>query len=147
MIDFKSELGSVIVDARSINSALADATQDLRLAIELNAKARRVADEAKANYEAIEAEWEAEAWAKDRSIPNGDGKTAKPTVDAIKAAIAAEKVKAQRQGVLAKPWAMLNAATYEAKDAAMALEQAEAQFSGVKYAANFVGEILRAMSS
>lgn len=147
MIDFKSELGSVIVDARSINSALADATMDLRMAIEANAKARRVLDEVRANYEAIEAEFDAEAWAKDRSVPNGDGKATKPTVDAIKAAVAAEKVKAQREGVLAKPFAMMNAATYEADDAATALRQAEVEFSGVKYAANFVGEILRAMSS
>ena len=113
------------------------------MAIEANAKAERTAKEAKANYEAIEAEFDAEAWAKDRSVPNGDGKPAKPTVDAIKMAVAAEKVKAQRTGVLAKPFAMMNAASYEAEDAATALKQAETQFSGVKHAADLVGNILR----
>ena len=143
MIDFKSELASIIVDARNLNGALDDATQDLRMAIEVDAKARRTAKEARANYEALEAEFDAEAWAKDRSVPNGDGKATKPLADAIKAMVAAEKVQAQRQGVLAKPWAMLNAATYEAEDAAMALKQAETQFSGVKHAADLVGNILR----
>ena len=147
MIDIKSELGSVIVDARNLNGALDDATQDLRMALEADAKARRTMKEAKANYDAIEAEWEAEAWAKDRSVTNGDGKAAKPTVDAIKTAVAAEKVKAQREGVLAKPWAMLSAATYEAEDAAMALKQAEVQFSGVKHASDLIGNILRVIGS
>ncbi len=147
MIDFKSELGSVIVDARNLNGALDDATQDLRMAIEADAKARRTLKETRANYEAIEAEFDAEAWAKDRSVINGDGKATKPLADAIKATVAAEKVKAQREGMLAKPWAMLNAATYEAEDAAMALKQAEAQFSGVKHAADLVGNILRVLGS
>ena len=147
MIDIKSVFGDIINDAHNLNGALDDATSDLRLALEADAKARRTAKEAKGNYDAVEAEWEAEAWAKDRSILNGDGKTAKPTVDAIKTAVAAEKVKAQREGMLAKPWAMLNAATYEAEDAAMALKQAEVQFSGVKHAADLVGNILRVVGS
>lgn len=147
MIDMKSEFAAVIVDARNLNGALDDATQDLRLALEANTKAQRTAKEMKANYEAIEAEFDAEAWMKDRSVPNGDGKSAKPTVDAIKAMVAAEKAKAQRNGVLAKPWAMMNAAAYAAEDAALALKQAETQFSGVKHAADLVGNILRAISA
>ncbi len=147
MIDLKSELAAVIVDARNLNGALDDATQDLRLAIEADAKARRTAKEAKGSYEAIEAEFDAEAWSRDRSTMNGDGKLKTPTVDVIKAMVAAEKVKAQREGVLAKPFAMMNAAAYAAEDAAMALKQAETQFSGVKHAADLVGNILRVVGS
>ncbi len=149
MIDMKSEFAAVIVDARNLNGALDDATQDLRLALEANTKAQRTAKEMKANYEAIEAEFDAEAWMKDRSVPsgNGDGKATKLLADAIKAMVAAEKAKAQRNGVLAKPWAMMNAAAYAAEDAALALKQAETQFSGVKHAADLVGNILRAISA
>ena len=60
---------------------------------------------------------------------------------------AAEKVKAQREGVLAKPLAMMNAAAYAAEDAAVALKQAETQFSGVKHAADLVGNILRVVGA
>ncbi len=137
MIDMKSELGAVIVDARNLNGALDDATQDLRMAIEADAKARRAMKEMRQAYEDAEAEVSAEV------LFNATGKNG----ETRKAELDAALVAARRNGTLARVWAMKLAAEQEADDAAVALKQAEAQFSGVKHAADLVGNILRVVGS
>ena len=137
MIDFKSELASVIVDARNLNGALDDATQDLRMAIEADAKARRALKEMRQVYDDAEAEVSAEV------LFNATGKNG----ETRKAELDAALVAARRNGVLARPWAMKLAAEQEADDAAIALKQAETQFSGVKHAADLVGNILRVVGA
>ncbi len=137
MIDFKSEFASVLVEARNLSGALSDAIQDLRMALEANAKAQRALSDMKAVYEDAEAEVSAEV------LFNATGKNG----ETRKAELVAALVKARREGVLAKLWAMKQAADMQAEDAAMALKQAETQFSGVKHAADLVGNILRVIGS
>lgn len=139
-------LNALLNSAESIREALGESIDNLELAIEKEATARRVAKETRENYDAIVAEWDAEAMNRDRSVTNGDGKPKSPTVDQIKALVAAERVVAQRQGVLAKPLAMMNAAGYDHEDAKMALEQASKRFRATEAAADLTAAMLRAAS-
>jgi hypothetical protein len=137
MIDLKSELLSIVTDARNLNGAMDDATQDLRMAIEADAKARRAAKEMRQAYDDAEAEVSAEV------LFNSTGKNK----EARDAELDAALVKARRNGVLARTWALKLAADSQAEDAAMALKQAETQFSGVKHASDLIGNILRVVGS
>jgi hypothetical protein len=137
-------LNELLNSAESIREALGEASDNLVLAIEHEAAKRRIAKETRENSDAIVAEWEAEAMNRDRSVINGDGKPKSPTVDQIKALVAAERVVAQRQGLLAKPLAMMNAAAYDHEDAKMALEQASKRFRATEAAADLTAAMLRA---
>ena len=137
-------LTALISSAEDIRTALLNAITNLELAIEAETMKRRIAKEAKEAYDAAEAEVEAEAWTRDRSTVNGDGKATKPTMDQLKVIVPAELVKARQTGNLAKLWAMMNAAAYEAEDAKMALEQAAKRFRAVEAAADLTAAMLKA---
>ncbi len=137
-------LAPLIATALSIRDALYGSMTQLELAIESEATKRRTAKEARDTYEADLAEWEAEAWNRDRSVVNGDGKAKSPTVDQIKASVAAERVTAQRTGVLAKSLAMANAAAYDHEEAKAALEQCTKRFRATEAAADLTAAILNA---
>ena len=132
-----SELQTVVNDARNLSGAVYEATNDLQLAIEADAKARRTAKETRQAYEDAEAEVSAEV------LFNATGKNG----ETRKAELDAALVKARREGALAKLWALKQAADMQAEDAAMALKQAEVQFSGTKHAADLVGNILRVVGA
>lgn len=142
--DILNPFGQMIADAADIRNALHTAVTDLELAIEAEAAARRTAKETRETYEAAEAEFEAEAMNRDRSVVNGDGKAKSPTVDQIKALVKAELAQARSTGALAQVWAMANAASYEAEDAKMALEQAAKRFRATESAADLTAAMLRA---
>ena len=137
-------LTALIASADEIRSALLNAITNLELAIEADAAKRRTAKEAKETYDDAAAEWEADALLRDRTTVNGDGKATKPTVDVVKAIVAAELVKARQAGPLAKPWALMNAAAYDADDARMALEQAAKRYRAVEAAADLTAAMLKA---
>jgi len=65
-------------------------------------------------------------------------------MDQLKVIVPAELVKARQTGNLAKLWAMMNAAAYEAEDAKMALEQAAKRFRAVEAAADLTAAMLKA---
>lgn len=137
-------LAALIETAISIREALGSSVTQLELAIENEATKRRTAKEAREAYEADLAEWEAEAWNRDRSVVNGDGKAKFPTVDQIKTLVASEQVAAQRTGVLAKSLAMANAAAYDHEEAKAALEQCAKRFRATEAAADLTAAILNA---
>ena len=137
-------LAALIETAINIREALGSSVTQLELAIENEAAKRRTAKEAREAYEADLAEWEAEAWNRDRSVVNGDGKPKSPTVDQIKTLVASERVAAQRTGPLAKSLAMSNAAAYDHEDAKAALEQCVKRFRATEAAADLTVAILNA---
>ena len=137
-------LAALIETAINIREALGSSVTQLNLAIENEATKRRTAKEAREAYEADLAEWEAEAWNRDRSVVNGDGKPKSPTVDQIKTLVAAERVAAQRTGPLAKSLAMSNAAAYDHEDAKAALEQCAKRFRATEAASDLTAAILNA---
>ena len=134
----QNALQQLIDDALDIKDALRDAVSNLELAIEADHKAKRIAREAQSTYDNAEAEWEL-----DQMFPPENG-TGKITVDQRKAIIAAAKVSSHRDGALAKPLAMANAARYNAEDAAMALLQAEKRYSATRSASDLTAAILNA---
>ena len=137
-------LAALIETAINIREALGSSVTQLELAIENEAAKRRTAKEAREAYEADLAEWEAEAWNRDRSVVNGDGKPKSPTVDQIKTLVASERVAAQRTGPLAKSLAMSNAAAYDHEDAKAALEQCVKRFRATEAASDLTAAILNA---
>ena len=143
-IDILNPFATMIADAADIRDALRESVGNLELAIEAEATARRTAKEARESYEAAEAEFEAEAMNRDRSVTNGDGKAKSPTVDQIKALVKAELTQARSTGTLAAAWTRMNAASYEAEDAKMALEQASKRFRATESAADLTAAMLRA---
>jgi len=139
-----SALAALIETAINIRDALGSSVTQLELAIENEAAKRRTAKEVREAYEADLAEWEAEAWNRDRSVVNGDGKPKSPTVDQIKTLVASERVAAQRTGPLAKSLAMSNAAAYDHEDAKAALEQCVKRFRATEAASDLTAAILNA---
>ena len=137
-------LAALIETATNIREALGSSVTQLELAIENEAAKRRTAKEVREAYEADLAEWEAEAWNRDRSVVNGDGKPKSPTVDQIKTLVASERVAAQRTGPLAKSLAMSNAAAYDHEDAKAALEQCVKRFRATEAASDLTAAILNA---
>ena len=137
-------LAALIETAINIREALGSSVTQLELAIENEAAKRRTAKEVREAYEADMAEWEAEAWNRDRSVVNGDGKPKSPTVDQIKTLVASERVAAQRTGPLAKSLAMSNAAAYDHEDAKAALEQCVKRFRATEAASDLTAAILNA---
>lgn len=137
-------LAALIETAINISEALGSSVTQLELAIENEAAKRRTAKEVREAYEADLAEWEAEAWNRDRSVVNGDGKPKSPTVDQIKTLVASERVAAQRTGPLAKSLAMSNAAAYDHEDAKAALEQCVKRFRATEAASDLTAAILNA---
>lgn len=137
-------LAALIETAINIREALGSSVTQLELAIENEAAKRRTAKEVREAYEADLAEWEAEAWNRDRSVVNGDGKPKSPTVDQIKTLVASERVAAQRTGSLAKSLAMSNAAAYDHEDAKAALEQCAKRFRATEAASDLTAAILNA---
>ena len=137
-------LAALIETAINIREALGSSVTQLELAIENEAAKRRTAKEVREAYEADLAEWEAEAWNRDRSVVNGDGKPKSPTVDQIKTLVASERVAAQRTGSLAKSLAMSNAAAYDHEDAKAALEQCVKRFRATEAASDLTAAILNA---
>ncbi len=137
-------LAALIETAINIREALGSSVTQLELAIENEAAKRRTAKEVREAYEADLAEWEAEAWNRDRSVVNGDGKPKSPTVDQIKTLVASERVAAQRTGPLAKSLAMSNAAAYDHEDAKAALEQCAKRFRATEAASDLTAAILNA---
>jgi hypothetical protein len=137
-------LAALIETAINIREALGSSVTQLELAIENEAAKRRTAKEVREAYEADLAEWEAEAWNRDRSVVNGDGKPKSPTVDQIKTLVASERVAAQRTGPLAKSLAMSNAAAYDHEDAKAALEQCVKRFRATEAASDLTAAILNA---
>ena len=135
-------LAALIETAINIREALGSSVTQLELAIENEAAKRRTAKEVREAYEADLAEWEAEAWNRDRSVVNGDGKPKSPTVDQIKTLVASERVAAQRTGSLAKSLAMSNAAAYDHEDAKAALEQCVKRFRATEAASDLTAAIL-----
>jgi len=135
---------ALVNSAIDIRDALNGSVQQLNLAIENEATKRRTAKEVREAYEADLAEWEAEAWNRDRSVVNGDGKPKSPTVDQIKTLVASERVAAQRTGPLAKSLAMSNAAAYDHEDAKAALEQCVKRFRATEAASDLTAAILNA---
>jgi len=137
-------LAALIETAINIREALGSSVTQLELAIENEAAKRRTAKEVREAYEADLAEWEAEAWNRDRSVVNGDGKPKSPTVDQIKTLVASERVAAQRTGPLAKSLAISNAAAYDHEDARAALEQCVKRFRATEAASDLTAAILNA---
>ena len=137
-------LAALIETAINIREALGSSVTQLELAIENEAAKRRTAKEVREAYEADLAEWEAEAWNRDRSVVNGDGKPKSPTVDQIKTLVASERVAAQRTGPLAKSLAISNAAAYDHEDAKAALEQCVKRFRATEAASDLTAAILNA---
>ncbi len=129
-------LTTAIVEAEELIDALREYADQLRLAIENEATKRRIAKEARQNYEALEAEVVAE------TLMNANGKNA----EARKAELDAVLVKARATGNLARAWALMNATAYDAEDAKTGLEQAQTMFSACKHACDLKAMILRAAS-
>ena len=127
-------LNQTVTTAENILNALGNASQQLQLSIENEAQKRRVAKEARQNYEALEADVVAE------TLMNANGKNA----EARKAELDATLVKARTTGSLARAWSLMNATAYDAEDAKTGLDQATVQFSATKHASDLVAAMLRA---
>lgn len=124
----------LIASAVEIRNALADAAQNLELAIANEGQARRVAKESRTMYDEAEAEFVAEAtFAADAK--NAEGR---------KAQVDAALVKARRDGKLARLWEQANAAAYTHEDTKAALEQMSKRFRAVEAAADLTAAMLRA---
>lgn len=125
-----------IEEARDTRSKIVQSAYDLSLALEREAQARRIAGEAKRDYEALESEVSAEAmFAADAK--NAEGR---------KAQVDVALVRSRQSGVLAQPYARMVAADYEAQDAKMALEQMAKHFKAIEIAADLSASILRAVA-
>ena len=127
-------LNQTVTTAENILNALGNASQQLQLSIENEAQKRRVAKEARQNYEALEADVVAE------TLMNANGKNA----EARKAELDSALVKARTTGSLARAWSLMNATAYDAEDAKTGLDQATVQFSATKHASDLVAAMLRA---
>ncbi len=126
----------IVNDAQSILSTLRTTADNVQLAMEADATARRTAKEAKQSYESAEAEFIAEA------MLSIDGKNA----ESRKAQLDAVLVKARGNGELSRLWAMMNAAQYAADEAKTALDQEHIAFTATKYAAELASSLLRALA-
>lgn len=131
-----TEQSPIVVDARSILETLGRNADNLQLALEADAAKRRIAKEARQNYEAAEAEFIAEIYP---TLPGSNKESREAAKDAF-------IVKARTTGTLARAWSLMNAAAYDAEDAKTALEQEQTAFSAVKHAADLVGSILKAIA-
>ena len=117
-----------------IRNALADACQNIELAIANEAQARRVAKEIRQMYDEAEAEFVAEA---NFAATGSNAEKRKAEVDAA-------LVKARRDGKLARLWAQANAAAYTHEDTKSALAQMEKRFRATEAAADLTAAMLRA---
>jgi len=132
--DILNPFAALIQSGIEIRSALADACQQLELALENEAAKRRTARELRQMYDEAEAEFLAEA------TFNANGSNAEKR----KAEVDAALVKARQSGKLARLWAQATAAAYDADDAKAALEQAAKRFRATEAAADLTAAMLRA---
>lgn len=132
--DVLNPYAALLTSAHEIRNALAEAAQQLELAIANEADKRRVAKELRSMYEEAEAEFVAE------TVISCDAKNA----EGRKAQLDAALVKARRDGALARLWAAANAAGYEHEDAKSALEQMSKRFRATEAAADLTAAMLRA---
>ena len=117
-----------------IRNALADAAQNLELAIANEAAKRRTAKELRAMYEEAEAEFTVEA------TFGATGSNAEKRKAEVEVAV----VKARRDGVLSRLYAQMNAAAYDHEDGKSALTQMEVRFRATEAAADLTAAMLRA---
>ena len=117
-----------------IRAELQKAAIDLELAIEGQFSKRQVAKELKRIYDEMEAEYTAE------TMFAANGKNA----ESRKAELEAALVKARRDGFLARAWAQMNAAAYDAAEAESAYEQCSKRFRATEAAADLTAALLRA---
>jgi len=125
---------ALVNSAIDIRDALNGAVQQLNLAIEYEAAKRRTAKELCAAYDEAEAEFVAE------TLPTCDAKNA----EGRKAQLDAALVAARRDGALSRSWAQANAATYDAEDAKVSLEQCSKTYRATEAAAELTAAMLRA---
>ena len=134
MNDILNPFNQLIQSGVEIRDTLSTAVRDLELAIEAELVKRRTAKELTTICEEIEAEFTAEVFA-GMTATNDKGR---------KAELDAALVKARRDGVLARPWAQMNAARYDLEEAEAAKEQAAKRFRATEAAAELTAAMLRA---
>ena len=132
--DILNPFAEIIASGLDIRTALADSVRQLNLALENDATKRRTAKELRQMYEEAEAEFIAEA------LPACDAKNA----EGRKAQLDAMLVKARNDGPLSQLWAAANAATYDADDAKVGLEQCAKTYRATEAAAELTAAILHA---